>query len=74
MAAQWWLAELDVHGNPKLVDGPHGTRAGADRAAYLYARFGFALGGRYAVARVDLSAANPKSTGVNEEALRALGR
>lgn len=26
---QYWLAELDVHGNPKLIDGAHDSADGA---------------------------------------------
>jgi hypothetical protein len=31
-AEQWWLAELDRYGNPKLVDGSHTERHGAEEA------------------------------------------
>ncbi|MPW16956.1 hypothetical protein GCT13_08425 [Paraburkholderia sp. CNPSo 3157] len=68
---QFWLAELDQHGNPKLVDGAHSAREGADKAAYLYQQLGFARGKRLAVARVELSEPTPSSKGVNQEALAA---
>lgn len=32
---QFWLAELDKYGNPKLIDGSHSTREGAEKAAHL---------------------------------------
>ena len=32
---QFWLAEIDQYGNPRLVDGAHATRAGVEQAAYL---------------------------------------
>ncbi|MEM5384181.1 hypothetical protein VSR68_11385 [Paraburkholderia phymatum] len=68
---QWWLAELDMHGNPTLVDGSHSERAGADKAAYLYQQLGIAKGRRFAVARVELSEPTPSNKGVNQEALAA---
>ena len=38
---QYWLAELDVHGNPTLTDGAHDDTDGANEALYLYKRLGF---------------------------------
>ena len=70
---QWWLAELDQHGNPKLIDGSHSDRAGADQAAYIIGALG--LGGtnrRFAVARVELSEVLPNSAGVNHEAVATM--
>ena len=71
---QWWLAELDAHGNPTLVDGAHATREGADRAAYLIAAMNLGPGKRYAVARVELSEPQPSSKGVNPKAVDAINR
>jgi hypothetical protein len=63
---QWWLAELDIHGNPTLIDGAHSNRAGANRAAYIIKSLG--LGSqdrRFAVAKVELSECVPSQKGVN---------
>lgn len=68
--AQWWLAEVDTHGNPKLVDGAHADRSGADQAMVLYQRLGFAKGKQFKVARIELS--YPQPAAVNEDALRVL--
>lgn len=66
----YWLAELDIHGNPKLVDGSHSERSGAEKAYYLYQRLGFAGEGKqFAVARVELSEVTGSSEGVDQEAL-----
>lgn len=69
---QWWLAELDQHGNPNLVDGAHSDRGGADQAKHLFDRLGFSGDRRLVVARVTLSETKPNGEGVNEEALAAL--
>ena len=71
---QWWLAELDRYGNPKLIDGAHSERQGADQAAYLIRSIG--LGGatprRFAVARVELTEVDERNHEiVNEEAVAA---
>lgn len=72
---QWWLAEVDLNGNPTLVDGSHSTREGADRAAYLFTAFRVAKpGARYAVARVELSEPRPSSKGVNHAAVDEINR
>ncbi|KGB99554.1 hypothetical protein [Burkholderia cepacia] len=66
---QWWLAELDQHGNPKLSDGAHSERAGADKAMYLIKNLGLdTKGKRWAVARVELFDPRPSSGGANMEA------
>lgn len=66
---QWWLATIDMHGNPTLTDGAHSDRAGADKAAYLIDALGVGQGKKYAVARVELSAPKPNADGVNYEAV-----
>lgn len=66
---QWWLAELDVHGNARLVDGSHSERTGADKAMYLFHALGLSKGKRYAVARVELFEPKPSAAGVNREAV-----
>ncbi|CDN60002.1 hypothetical protein I35_1479 [Burkholderia cenocepacia H111] len=69
---QWWLAELDQYGNPKLSDGAHSERAGADKAMYLIKSLGLDnKGKRWAVARVELSEPRPSSDGVNHDAVSA---
>ena len=69
---QWWLAELDQHGNPKLSDGAHSERAGADKAMYLIKNLGLDnKGKRWAVARVELSEPRPSADGVNHDAVSA---
>lgn len=70
---QWWLARLDQHGNPTLVDGAHGARSGADQAMYLINAMKLACPGeRYAVARVELSEPEPNAHGVNHEAVATI--
>jgi hypothetical protein len=72
---QWWLATVNKHGVPRLVDGPHDTREGADRAAYLHGVLGLAHGDlTYAVAHVELSVPQPSSKGVDHEAVAELNR
>lgn len=72
VSVQWWLAELDQHGNPKLTDGPHDDRGGVEQAAYLLWRLGLVRGRRFACARVELGDVEAKSHGTNEEALATL--
>lgn len=66
---QWWLARLDQYGNPKLTDGAHSDRGGADQAAYLIAALNLGPGEKYAVARVELTEPRPSADGVNQEAI-----
>jgi hypothetical protein len=70
VSVQWWLAELDRYGNPKLTDGAHGDRAGADRAKYLIDAMGLVTRDtRHAVARVELFELRPSDSGVNHQAI-----
>ena len=69
---QWWLAELDQYGNPTLIDGAHGQRAGADQAFYLHSALGLAGSGKYAVARVELSEPVADGSNVNHDAVSTL--
>lgn len=69
---QWWLAELDQYGNPKLCDGAHSQRQGAEHALYLINRLGLSRGRRFAVAEVILTEAKEDPRGANEEALATL--
>jgi hypothetical protein len=41
---QYWLAELDQYGNPKLVDGMHSHRSGVVKAMDIYRTLGFDKG------------------------------
>ena len=67
---QWWLAEIDQHRNPKLSDGAHSERAGADKAMYLIKNLGLDdKGKRWAVARVELFEPHPCADGVNQDAV-----
>ena len=67
---QWWLASLDQYGNATLADGPHSNRRGVERAFYILQRLNLTKGS-YACARVVLTNVEPKSRGVNEDALAA---
>lgn len=71
-AAQFWLAELDQYGNPKLVDGSHERREGVEQASYLFARLGLGKGKSYACAEVILTSVEAKPHGSNEDALDTL--
>jgi hypothetical protein len=74
MEVQYWLAELDQHGNPELIDGAHSNAQGASQAAYLIKAM--SLSGdrprKFAIARVELSECAPTAAGVNLEAVRAI--
>jgi hypothetical protein len=74
METQWWLAELDQYGNPKLIDGAHSDRESVNRAAWLIKAMH--LGGnrprKFAVAKVELSACVPTAAGVDLEAVRTI--
>ncbi len=69
---QWWLAEIDQHGNAKLTDGSHGSKDGVEQALYLTQRLGFAKGKRFAAAYVELSEVEAKPHDANEDALNTL--
>jgi hypothetical protein len=70
---QYWLAELDQYGNPKLVDGSHDSPEGANKAAYLIQAMHLGKPGRtFAVAKVELTECVPSANGVDHEAVRAI--
>lgn len=72
---QYWLAELDQHGNPTLIDGSHSSPEGCNQAAYLITAMGLgASGRRFAVAKVELSECKPSEKGVNHKAIAAVNR
>lgn len=72
METQWWLAELDVYGNPKLADGAHNKRDGAEEALTLLQRLGLAKERRFAIAEVRLTEPTGEHGPVNEEAIATL--
>jgi len=66
---QYWLAELDVHGNPTLTDGAHDDTDGANEALYLYKRLGFYKEDvRYAIAKIEIMDVEDKAFKINEDA------
>lgn len=68
---QWWLAELDVHGNPTLTDGPHGERGGVEKAAFLINGLGLNRHNRkFACAEVRLSGVIPLPHDTNLTAMQ----
>ncbi|KMO18905.1 hypothetical protein QR78_14175 [Methylobacterium indicum] len=74
MQVQYWLAQLDQHGNATLVDGAHSTEQGAHRALYLFQALGLGKGDSYAVARVELIKAVPDGRDVNHDAVGIINR
>jgi hypothetical protein len=66
---QYWLAELDQYGNPKLIDGSHSSPEGANRAAYLLTALRLRSYGVFAVAKVELAECVPSSKGVDHESV-----
>ena len=72
---QYWLAELDQYGNPKLIDGAHSDAQGANKAAYLITAMKLGPANRrFAVARVELTECKPSAAGVNLEAVRTINK
>lgn len=70
---QYWLAEIDMHGNPTLIDGSHSDAEGARKAAYLIAALGLGKPNRqFAVAKVELSDCIASGKGVNHDAIRQI--
>lgn len=67
---QWWLAKLDSYGTAWTFDGPHGERAGADKAAYLMPALGLQKAGEeYVVVEARITEPRPNSTGVDHGAV-----
>lgn len=69
---QWWLAEIDRYGNPKLCDGAHSTREGVEEALYLHQCLGLGKGKRYAAAQVLLTEIEAKPHGADEGAIQGI--
>jgi len=57
---QWWLAKVDTHGNPTLMDGAHGQRRGAEEAMGLHKALG-TMGNGVRLAVVQVFVYPPKS-------------
>ena len=72
MTKQWWLAEMDRYGNPKLCDGAHGNREGAEKALSLIRQLGLAGDRVFAVAEVRLSWPTGQHAPVDEAAIATL--
>jgi hypothetical protein len=72
VTVQFWLADLDRYGNPKLIDGAHQDRAGAEQAATLIRRLGLSGDQNFAVAEVRLSKLTGEHGPVDEEAIATL--
>lgn len=53
---QWWLAAVDQHGNPTLIDGAHDAREGCEHAAHLFDQLNLTRGRALAVAQMLLTA------------------
>lgn len=53
---QWWLASVDQHGNPTLIDGAHEGREGAQHAAHLFEQLRLTHGRALMVAQMSLTA------------------
>ena len=71
MREQYWLAELDQYGNPKLIDGAHSNKDGAEHALELYKQLGGCNNGtKYAIAHVTLS--EPTGHFVDPETVKML--
>lgn len=69
---QYWLAELDQHGNPTLVDGAHDKPSGVETAMYLFKRLGLAKPKqKYGMAKVVITDVEAKSHGAHEGSIEA---
>lgn len=69
---QWWVADLDRHGNPTLSDGAHSDREGCEKAIYIMERLGLRKGQRMGICRVEIFPPAAKPHGANEDALGIL--
>jgi hypothetical protein len=73
MEIQYWLAEIDQHGNPKLIDGAHGDPQGPANARFLIESMHLGEPGRkFATAKVELSPCVPSAAGINLETVRTI--
>lgn len=74
MTPQFWLAEINRYGSAKLVDGPHVSRDGAEKARTLFSRLGFDSGKCLMIAEVLLTEPTGIHSEVNEQAIAALAK
>lgn len=73
MNKQFWLVELDRYGTPRLVDGAHPKRDGAEKAMTLLRRLNLSKDGvKYAVAEITVHVLTGKHSPVNEEAMSTI--
>ena len=69
---QYWLAEIDQHGNPSLVDGPHSRPLGVETAMYLFKRLGLVRRGqKFGMAKITITDVEAKSHGAHEGSIEA---
>lgn len=71
---QYWLAELDKHGNSTLIDGPHDDRSGAEEALTLMQKLNcISTDGReFAIGKLVLTPPTGEHGPVNESAIDTL--
>lgn len=71
---QWWLAELDKHGNPTLTDGAHSDLAGVEEALYLIQKIACLgeRGRKFAAVRVEIYEVEAAPHHANMDAIRTL--
>lgn len=69
---QFWLAEIDQHGNATLADGPHDGCDGVETALYIIKRLDLTRGRQFACAEVHLTEVEASPHKANETVLRTL--
>lgn len=69
---QYWLVELDQHGNPVLKDGAHPDRTGVESALYILTALGFNRGAKYACAEIALTDVEAIAHDTNHDAIEVL--
>lgn len=67
----WWLGELDQHGNPELIDGPHADVPGVEQALWLIENLGMRRGRNLVGLRIEQFEVKPVAHNVNHEATAA---
>lgn len=72
MQVQWWLAVMPPYGCPDLSDGPHSSRAGVEKAAYLTRQLGLSRGKTHVCVRVEITAVEASGSDVDEAAVAVL--
>jgi len=69
---QWWVADIDRHGNPLLEDGAHSNREGCEKALYIMRRLGLRPHQKRAICRVEIYPPEAKAHDADESALTIL--